>query len=64
MINDWKYDDGYYVGFEEGKRIGYDQGWVEAQLDFEPRIARYWAELQTLNARIDYLERHTGLEDE
>lgn len=55
------YDDGYYVGFEEGKTEGYNSGWEDANRDFEPRIAKYWAELQTLNARVSYLE---GLVDE
>ncbi len=51
------YEDDYLVGFDEGVRRGYDDGWNDAQADFEPRIAKYWAELQTLNARIAYLER-------
>lgn len=61
---DYTYDDGYVIGFEEGLRKGYDSGWNDAWMDFEPRIAKMWVELQTLNARISYLEKHTGLEDE
>lgn len=61
---DYTYDDGYVIGFEEGIRRGYDSGWADAYQDFEPRINKYWAELQTLNARIAYLEHHTGLENE
>lgn len=61
--HDLTYTDGYYVGKEEGYKKGYDEGWQDAMNDFEPRIARYWAELATLNARIDYLERFTGADN-
>ena len=53
-------EDSYLAGLDEGRTRGYNEGWEDANRDFEPRIARYWAELQTLNARISYLERLTG----
>ncbi len=65
QINNYNtYDDGYTDGHYEGYERGYDEGWIDAQADFEPRIAKYWAELQTLNARIAYLEKFTGLNNE
>lgn len=56
------YDDGYVVGFEEGRYRGYEDGYSDAVTDYEQRLAKYWAELATLNARISYLERIIGME--
>ncbi len=60
MIHGDKYDtynDGYYWGMQEGQTIGYEQGYADAVNDLEPRITKLWVELQTLNARIAYLEK-------
>lgn len=54
------YEDGYAVGFEEGRYRGYEEGYADTAQEYEARLAKYWAELHTLNARIDYLERLTG----
>lgn len=59
-----KYEDGYAVGWYEGREDGYVQGYNDAVHDYEPRIAKYWAELHTLNARIGYLEKITGTQGE
>jgi flagellar biosynthesis/type III secretory pathway protein FliH len=52
------YENGYGVGWEEGRQQGYTEGYNDAVYQYETRLAAYWTELQTLNARIDYLE-HT-----
>lgn len=52
-LNAW--DDGYSIGWQEGKHEGYTQGYNDAVRDYELRLKKYWAELQTLNARVDYL---------
>jgi flagellar biosynthesis/type III secretory pathway protein FliH len=56
------FDDGYSIGFAEGRREGYDLGYIACTEEYEARFSKMWAELQTLNARIDYFER--ALEDE
>lgn len=53
-------EDYYAVGWEEGRRDGIIEGYSEAVNDYEPRIAKFWAEMHTLNARIDYLETQLG----
>lgn len=55
------YDEGFADGWEEGRGIGFQEGYAETARAYEERISALWAELQTLNARIDYLEKHTGL---
>ncbi len=50
------YEDGYSVGFEEGRRLGIEEGYMEASEQYEQRLTAFWVEMQTLNARIDYLE--------
>jgi len=50
------YEDGYSVGWEEGRRVGFDEGMAETVEIYEPRLAKFWAEMQTLNARINYVE--------
>ena len=60
MIDVDAYREGYAVGFFDGKDQGYADGYHDAVLDYEPRISKYWAELQTLNARISYLEKQLG----
>ncbi len=50
------YEDGYAVGWEEGRFRGFDEGYAEASMHYEQRLAAYWAELQTFNARMDYIE--------
>lgn len=52
---DLSFDDGYVVGFDEGRKVGYTEGYEQATQDTENRLAKYWAELQTLNARVDYI---------
>lgn len=52
-----EFEDGYGVGWVEGRDTGYAEGYYAAVQDYEPRISRYWAELQTLNARISHLEK-------
>ena len=59
-LEHYSQEDIYWAAFDDGRTKGYNEGWEDATRDFEPRIARYWAELQTLNARIDYLEKLTG----
>ena len=54
-LND--FDSGYLIGWDEGRYQGIDEGYSRAVNDYEPRIAKLWAELQTLNARIDYLSK-------
>ena len=51
-----QYEDGYSVGWQEGRRIGVEEGYMEASVQYEQRMSALWAELQTLNARLDYLE--------
>lgn len=65
MINrtyftDASYEDGYSIGWHEGREMGYVEGYNDAVHDYEPRLAKYGAEMITLNARISYLERLTG----
>ncbi len=54
-------DDGYAAGMAEGYQQGLSEGYADgyqaAERDYQDRLAKYWAELQTLNARIDYLEK-------
>jgi hypothetical protein len=56
----WEYDDGYCIGWDAGRQAGLVEGYNEAVADYEPRLAKYWTEMVTLNARISYLERLTG----
>lgn len=58
------YEEGYVVGWSEGRHIGYTEGYNDAVVDMEPRVARLWAELQTLNARIDYLQNREAEEED
>lgn len=51
------YEAGYGVGFDEGRLEGYSQGYLDSTHDFDHRLSKYWAELHTLNARVDYLEK-------
>lgn len=55
-----EFEDGYSIGWFEGRDTGYTEGYYAAVQDYEPRLARYNAELLTLNARISYLEKLTG----
>lgn len=54
------YEDGYAVGWEEGRRVGFEDGYAESWADSEAahqeQMKRYWAELITFNARMDHLE--------
>lgn len=52
-----EYEDGYAVGWEEGRHLGMTEGYNQAVYDYEPRIKMMWAELQTLNARVAVLEQ-------
>lgn len=49
--------DDYMIGYNQGKKEGIEMGYQTAFEDLEPRIAKMWAEIQTLNARIDYLNK-------
>lgn len=60
MIDVDAYREGYAVGYLDGKDEGYTQGYHDASTDYDIRISKYWAELQTLNARISYLEKQLG----
>ena len=57
------YEDGYSVGFDAGHKLGYEEGLNEVSITYEERISALWMELRTLTARVDYLERHTGLRE-
>lgn len=58
MIGDrGNYDDNWIEGWEEGRQMGFEEGCIETAQIYEPRLAAFWVELQTLNARIAYLER-------
>lgn len=50
------YDDLSEIAWNDGWRVGYHKGTE----DTEKRIAVIWAELATMNARIEYLEKLTG----
>lgn len=50
------YEDGWAIGFNEGRERGYSEGYEDSSRDYEERLAAMWVELQTLNARISYLE--------
>ena len=51
------YESGYAAGYDQGRRDGYEQGYLDAGQDYDHRLKKYWVELSTLNARIDYLEK-------
>lgn len=55
-VND--YGIGYDQGYQDGKVEGYQEGYEMASKKFEPRIAKLYAELQELNARIAVLEKN------
>ncbi len=61
MIDYDNYAEGYSVGWDNGNKEGYSEGYAEAVQLYEERISALWAELHSLNARVDFLERHTGL---
>ncbi len=58
------YEDGFSVGWEEGRYVGQQEGYAECQVEYEQRLGAYWAELQTLNARLDYLEAQLNVKGE
>ena len=51
----------YSEGFNAGWQTGYEDGYIDTSQQYEERISLLWVELQTLHARVDYLEKHTGL---
>ena len=53
-FDNW-YEEGYTTGWLEGRHIGYSEGYSDAVNDYEPRIRKLYAEMVTLNARIDFL---------
>lgn len=61
MLEFNKYDEGYADGWDEGRSQGFQEGATEIGQSYEERISALWAELQTLNARVSYIEKHTGL---
>lgn len=54
-VND--YGIGFDQGYQDGKTDGYQEGYEVASREFEPRVAKLYAELQELNARIAVLEK-------
>lgn len=57
-VND--YGIGYDQGFSDGHADGYAEGYDAAEKTFQPRVAKLYAELQELNARIAVLEKGYG----
>ncbi len=55
------YSEGYSVGWDTGNQEGYTEGYAEAVRAYEERLSALWTEIRTLNARVDFLEKHTGL---
>lgn len=51
------YEDGFAQGWQEGRDIGYSEGWNDARDHYEARLSKMWAELQTLNARIEFVNK-------
>lgn len=51
------FDDGYVVGWNEGRDIGYQEGYNDCLYQYENTLKKYNTELLTLNARIDYLTK-------
>ncbi len=62
--DDIGYDSGYVVGYDFGRHEGYVEGYNDCVEDYEPRIQKMWVEIQTLNARIGYLEKQAGREEQ
>ena len=56
-INKDDYGTGYDQGFQDGRADGYADGYDMASAEFQSRIAKLYAELQELNARIAVVER-------
>lgn len=64
MGNHWdSYDLGYAHGWEEGRYQGYADAAIELEEDFSKRAAKMWVEVQTLNARINYLTKVLDKQD-
>ncbi len=55
-MND-NFTEGYDVGYLEGQHHGYNRGYEDAVKEYELRLARYWGEIATLNARISHIEK-------
>ena len=51
------YDDDYDAVYLEGKDDGYAEGYADCSYIYEGRLAHMWGEIQTLNARVSYLEK-------
>lgn len=60
-LADW--DEGYIQGWEEGRQKGRLEGFSDASDAYEERILKLWGELQTLNARMDYLNNQLNKHD-
>ena len=54
------YESGFAIGWSDGQRQGFIDGYDACRIDYEIRVAQLSAELISLNARIDYLEKVTG----
>ena len=52
-----------YDNWKRGYQVGYEDCYIDMSTHYEQRISAIWAELQTLAARVSYLEKHTGLGD-
>lgn len=52
------YEIGYDQGFIDGRADGYAEGYDQATKKYELRVAKLYAELQELNARIAVLEKN------
>ncbi len=53
-------DDLSEIAWNDGWRVGYHKGVEETETKYEARLAVFWTEMMTLNARIDHLERLSG----
>lgn len=59
------YEDGFADGFENGREAGILEACANTNVVYEERMKKLWAEMQTLNARISYLDKQlTEFDDE
>ncbi len=53
-------DDLSAIAWNDGWKVGYNEGRDDTVKEYEQRLAAYWTELATLNARVDYIEKTIG----